>query len=1022
MKLRPELTNIPRKIGPKSIYEIEATLILCDGVCEIKTSKIIDDDIDTMTAGSSKDQGSTGVTQKGHIKEATPSSEVKIVEFDHSPKRPGTRSITDESETKRSLQDNCSDTVEEKNVIVNGDVPSTNKSGTDSISTSFSQEITKSRNNCEDKVEGKSEVGNSDSVKNVDADAASPHGPQDGSGGNGDVKVTEIVTRSSGRQKHDSVSAGAAKAKQLLRHTWEGWCSPHKQSSEGAMTSEGGDAVAPTATDDQEHQTVSSPCQQNKLKSILKNNRLMLNKKSTKRITFNDMMTVFSDSLGTSFVAMSSDAVIPEDIYVAYEPPPEYQDCVDFEPPDEYKDDRFETVHEEKEEEACSDGTVEAYQVTSFCVEEPVETSLDDGAGEKLGCDSNDKTLTDEHILGKSQQHVKNALSDSVMLPDIHSESVPQQLQEEEVGEEDDEKMQPRVNSLLTEENLKQHEQMMKQGVVTSRSDQPLIPPPLPTTPPPASPPPPAAPRKASAKVTEELSPPLKQLSVQVVNEPPPPGDDWQIELSPLNSGSTQETESDSSLSSQDTIIMMTSDESKRNEEHIKESMRIYEGIKKTDSSSLSSSGSDETKSSTMDSETPSSDSHTTSSSGGTTEGWTSNDIRRVIERNAMRRSMQRYTETRKKVQTEPTKQTSTSLTERIKQLTCVDNDTDSGVDSERSSSDSSSSSSSLLGNTYQASNQPDVSSQCANRIRRIEGLAPGSGTLTSLQRHSLAYHGYISPLGGISSPPCFSKLTIHRSASEMNVPSSYNPPRQQLPWERHHNGPENPHQGVARCLSANDESHFDKSICDTSTISKLGIESNRFNSKLTEGGVDELELFVKQDSDRIDRIRQRYSYSSGVDSGLEVSPDLLIRKPSVRGIKTKFGSTTEILQQMQTQIQPPIYASPKNVGSHMTWPYNTNALSRSNTQISSHHPQMPSSQSSGVLQSVCEHPTGYRSQRGLEILEVVVVNKDERGAPEGASSSPKVFSDPLWPTLQKPAEERNVQADDGVIFYSMNV
>lgn len=43
-------------------------------------------------------------------------------------------------------------------------------------------------------------------------------------------------------------------------------------------------------------------------------------------------------------------------------------------------------------------------------------------------------------------------------------------------------------------------------------------------------------------------------------------------------------------------------------------------------------------------------------------------------------------------------------------------------------------------------------------------------------------------------------------------------------------------------------------------------------------------------------------------------------RRPSVRGIKPRFGSTTEILQQMQNQLQPP--ATTTRINNHISWPY----------------------------------------------------------------------------------------------------
>lgn len=83
---------------------------------------------------------------------------------------------------------------------------------------------------------------------------------------------------------------------------------------------------------------------------------------------------------------------------------------------------------------------------------------------------------------------------------------------------------------------------------------------------------------------------------------------------------------------------------------------------------------------------------------------------------------------------------------------------------------------------------------------------------------------------------------------------------------------------------------------------------------------VDELALFVEQDAGRIERIKKRYNDTNNNDDD-EHDDYGFNRRPSVRGIKPRFGSTTEILQQMQSQLQPPaLLACPAR--SHVTWPY----------------------------------------------------------------------------------------------------
>ncbi|CAL4124683.1 unnamed protein product, partial [Meganyctiphanes norvegica] len=78
---------------------------------------------------------------------------------------------------------------------------------------------------------------------------------------------------------------------------------------------------------------------------------------------------------------------------------------------------------------------------------------------------------------------------------------------------------------------------------------------------------------------------------------------------------------------------------------------------------------------------------------------------------------------------------------------------------------------------------------------------------------------------------------------------------------------------------------------------------------------VDELAEFVRKDAGRMERLRRRYDSGEPEDHGFN-------RRPSVRGIKARFGSTTDLLKQMANQLAPPAMAQPGYAGSHMTWPY----------------------------------------------------------------------------------------------------
>ncbi|KAG7165119.1 hypothetical protein Hamer_G004903 [Homarus americanus] len=123
------------------------------------------------------------------------------------------------------------------------------------------------------------------------------------------------------------------------------------------------------------------------------------------------------------------------------------------------------------------------------------------------------------------------------------------------------------------------------------------------------------------------------------------------------------------------------------------------------------------------------------------------------------------------------------------------------------------------------------------------------------------------------------------------------------------------------------------KSDMDGTSTTESGYSSNETNGELCPvnglpmsgaqilglppGGVDidELAEFVRQDAGRMERLRRRYDAGELEDHGFN-------RRPSVRGIKPRFGSTTDLLKQMATQLAPPTMAQPGMAGSHMTWPY----------------------------------------------------------------------------------------------------
>ena len=106
------------------------------------------------------------------------------------------------------------------------------------------------------------------------------------------------------------------------------------------------------------------------------------------------------------------------------------------------------------------------------------------------------------------------------------------------------------------------------------------------------------------------------------------------------------------------------------------------------------------------------------------------------------------------------------------------------------------------------------------------------------------------------------------------------------------------------------------RSDIDGTSTTESGYSSNETNGELgpiLPVDMDELVEFVRQDASRMERLRRRYDESE--DHGF-------CRRPSVRGIKPRFGSTTDLLKQMANQLIPSPVAQQSMTGSHMTWPY----------------------------------------------------------------------------------------------------
>ncbi|XP_046475501.1 uncharacterized protein [Neodiprion pinetum] len=103
------------------------------------------------------------------------------------------------------------------------------------------------------------------------------------------------------------------------------------------------------------------------------------------------------------------------------------------------------------------------------------------------------------------------------------------------------------------------------------------------------------------------------------------------------------------------------------------------------------------------------------------------------------------------------------------------------------------------------------------------------------------------------------------------------------------------------------------------------------------DSATDELLAFVEQDKTRTERIKKRYNeaeetqqQNEAEDEDDELNDYGFNRRPSVRGIKPKFGSTNEILRQLQSRsVAPGALIEAGKAGSHLSWPsyYNENEV-----------------------------------------------------------------------------------------------
>lgn len=337
-----------------------------------------------------------------------------------------------------------------------------------------------------------------------------------------------------------------------------------------------------------------------------------------------------------------------------------------------------------------------------------------------------------------------------------------------------------------------------------------------------------------------------------------------------INQHDNRESDSEST-SSQDTIIMMTTEESIRNQELIEQSQRRYKQLIQGSSSS-SSHESDE------------------ASCQNNLVLRSNSSVRRCLERTALRRSLTRCAEIRRRTHEDlvaKRKKENSSLIEKLKVLCDV---------------------------STLPQSEENIDSSAAKGCALNEGMSLSCFDLEQMQQlmmcnspiHKLyasTSSNEISVPGDVRQWKIFSKLsddvsTISPVSLKPSLVSSKKSEQSSI-------------INSSVILDEKGEGISHANIC----LMRTETSSNSFEQFVEDPGIAELESFVEQDQDRTERLKRRYK------SGEEICDEYGFHpRPSVRGIKPKFSSTTEIIKQLQKQASIPKLLQPNC--SHLTWPY----------------------------------------------------------------------------------------------------
>ncbi|XP_045784179.1 uncharacterized protein LOC123880227 [Maniola jurtina] len=316
--------------------------------------------------------------------------------------------------------------------------------------------------------------------------------------------------------------------------------------------------------------------------------------------------------------------------------------------------------------------------------------------------------------------------------------------------------------------------------------------------------------------------------------------------------------------------------------------------------------------------------------------------VRRVAERNALRCSLLR-SEARKKQQP---KQETTSLSERIRLLTC-------DVEDEEQQEDQRSSPSGASIEKFLTSSDKS-SDKSYNSIDKNNEKAFGSASSSSSSSTLSA------PVLTRQQPPDLGD--VHQEPQKIRP----EPRRQFLSTLA----------PLTACVgnAAHYEGFYYVAPGDrTSASSATNIDFQEHNEAPAPDVVagtpgpaesdDSLAAFARASAPRTERLRQRYGQDSQPVSSDDEHDDYgFHRRPAVRGIavKQQLGASDDILQQMQNELQPtttpsttaqmPVHACQRTNNSNYSWPYYSEANLNSR----------PQSRNSGV--SKCSTPVSQHS------------------------------------------------------------